>query len=75
MPYLPTDRPSIITVEIVDRFIPSVMFQRETFFFGARVSVCKTVGVLSVGVFFLFATEMGVTDDYYTGRRVLSVRP
>jgi hypothetical protein len=46
------------------------MFPRETFFFGARVSVCKTVG----GCFFLFATdlamEMGVTDG-----RVPSVRP
>jgi len=49
------------------------------FFFGARVSVCKTVGVPSVGFFFLFATdlamEMGFTDDWYTDGRVLSVRP
>jgi hypothetical protein len=33
----------------------------------------------SVGVFFLFAielaTEMGITDDYYTDGRVPSVRP
>jgi hypothetical protein len=47
------------------------------FFFGARVSVCKTVGVPSVG-FFLFATdlatEMGFTDDWYTDGRVPSVR-
>ena len=48
-------------------------------FFGARVSVCKTVGVPSVGVFFLFATdlvtEMNFTDDWYTNGRVPSVRP
>jgi len=70
--------PSVITVEIADGFIPSVMFPRETFFFGAHVSVCKTVGVPSVGVF-LFATdlstEMGVTDDWYTDGRVPSMRP
>ena len=75
MPYLPTDNPSVITVEISDGFIASVMFPRETFFFVARVSVCKTVG----GWFFLFATELAtkrvVTDDYYTDRRVPSVRP
>jgi len=75
MPYLPTDNSSVITVEISDGFIPSVMFPRETFFFVARVSVCKTVG----GWFFLFATELAtkrvVTDDYYTDRRVPSVRP
>jgi hypothetical protein len=50
------------------------MFPLETFFFCARVSVCKTVGVPSVGGFFLFATELatekGVTDDYYTDGRV-----
>jgi hypothetical protein len=32
MPYLPMDSPSIITVEIADGFIPSVMFPQETFF-------------------------------------------
>jgi hypothetical protein len=41
----------------------------------ARVSVCKTVG----GLFFLFATELaterGITDNYYTDRRVSSGRP
>jgi len=71
MPYLP----SVITVEISDGFIPSVMFPQETFFFGACVSVCKTVG----GWFFLFAIELAmervVTDDYYTDGRVPSVRP
>jgi hypothetical protein len=65
----------VITVEIADGFIPSVMFPRETFFFCARVSVCKTVGVC----FFLFAielaTEMDFTDDCYTEGRVPSVRP
>jgi hypothetical protein len=53
------------------------MFPPE-FFFLAHVSVCKTVGVPSVG-FFLFATELaterGITDDYYTDGRVPSVRP
>jgi hypothetical protein len=48
------------------------------FFFGARVSVCKTVSVPSVGVFFLFATdlatEMGFTDDWYTNGRFPLVR-
>jgi len=51
------------------------MFPRENCFFGARVSV----GVPSVGGFFLFVTELvterGVTDDYYTDGRVTSVRP
>jgi hypothetical protein len=54
------------------------MFPREIFF-GARVSVCITVGVSVDGWFFLFATElateMGFTDDYYTDGRVLSVIP
>ena len=54
------------------------MFPRGIFF-GARVSVCITVGV-SVGVWvFLFATElateMGFTDDCYTDGRDLSVIP
>ena len=52
------------------------MFPREIFF-GARVSVCITVGVSVDGWFFLFATElateMGFTDDYYTDGRVPSV--
>ena len=65
----------MITVEIADGFIPSVMFPRETFFFArvypsVRPSVC---------VFFLFAielaTEMDFTDDCYTDGRVPSVRP
>jgi hypothetical protein len=48
-------------------------------FFGARLSVCITVGV-SVGVWvFLFATEleteMGFTDDCYTDGRDPSVSP
>ena len=55
MPYLPTDNPSVITVEISDRFILSVMFPREIFFFGARVSVCKTVG----GCFFFICDGNG----------------
>jgi hypothetical protein len=70
--------PSVITVEIADGFILSVMFPRETCFFGAHVSVCKTVGVPSVGVFLFatdLATEMGVTDDWYTDGRVPSMRP
>jgi hypothetical protein len=51
------------------------MFPREIFFL-ARVSVCKTVGVLSVGCFLFaieLATERGFTDDYYTDGRVPSV--
>ena len=48
-------------------------------FFGARVSVCITVGVSVGGWFFLFAielaTEMGFTDDCYTDGRVPSVIP
>jgi hypothetical protein len=69
---LPTDYPSVITVENSDGFSPSVMFPRESFFL-ARVSVCKTVG----GLFFLFVTELatkrGFTDDFYTDGRVSSV--
>jgi hypothetical protein len=66
----------VITVEIADGFIPSVMFPRETFFFArvypsVRPSVCVC--------FFLFATElateMDFTDDCYTDGRVPSVRP
>jgi hypothetical protein len=55
---------------------PSVMFPRGIFF-GARVSVCITVGV-SVGMWvFLFATELATemefTDDCYTDGRDPSV--
>ena len=50
------------------------MFPRGIFF-GARVSVCISVG----GWVFLFATElateMGFTDDCYTDGRVPSVSP
>jgi hypothetical protein len=49
------------------------MFPRENFFFGARVSVCITVGVSVGGWFFLLATEMGFIDDCYTDGRVPSV--
>ena len=67
--------PSVLTVENSDGFSPSVLFPRESFFFFARVSVCKTVG----GLFFLFATELATerefTDDYYTDGRVPSVSP
>jgi len=68
--------PSVITLEISDGFILSVMFPRETFFLARaypsiRPSVCPSVGV------FLFATElateMGFTDDCYTDGRVPSV--
>jgi hypothetical protein len=48
-------------------------------FFGARVSVCITVGVSFGGWFFLFATElttkMGFTDNCYTDGSVPSVSP
>jgi len=66
---------SVITVEIADRFIPSVMFPRETFFF-ARVYPFVRPSVFRRCVFFLFATElateMGFTDDCYTDGRVPS---
>jgi hypothetical protein len=68
----------VITVEIADGFIPSVMFPRETFFF-ARVYPSVRPSVFRRCVFFLFATElateMGFTNDYYTDGRVPSVRP
>jgi hypothetical protein len=54
------------------------MFPRGIFF-GARVSVCITIGVSVGGWVFLFATElateMGFTDDCYTDGRVPSVSP
>ena len=68
--------PSVLTVEIADGFIPSVMFPRETLFF-ARVYPSVRPSVFRRWVFFLFATdlatEMGVTDDWYTDGRVPSV--
>jgi len=76
MPSLPTGfpsvMPSVITLEITDGDIPSVMFPRETFFWP-RVSVGVSVG----GWFFLFATELATemrfTDDCYTDGRDPSV--
>jgi len=62
----------MITVEIADRFILSVMFPRETFFF-AHVYPSVRLSVFRRCVFFLFATEMGFTDDCYTDGRVPSV--
>jgi len=51
------------------------MFPRETFFLARAYPSVRP----SVGVFFLFATdlatEMRFTDDWYTDRRVPSVRP
>jgi hypothetical protein len=71
-----TDEISVGTYRLNFRRIYSVgNVPAGNFFFGARVSVCKTVG----GCFFLFATdlatEMRFTDDWYTDRRVPSVRP
>jgi len=74
MPSLPTGfpsvMPSVITLEITDGGIPSVMFPRETFFWRARIRRW---------VVFLFATElateMGFTDDCYTDGRDPSVTP
>jgi hypothetical protein len=58
---LPTDYPSVITVENSDGFSPSVMYP------SVRPSVD----------FFLFATKLatkrGFTDDFYTDGRVSSV--
>jgi hypothetical protein len=67
MPSLPTGfssvMPSVITLDITDGYIPSVMFPREIFFWRARIRRW---------VVFLFATElateMGFTDDCYTNR-------
>ena len=49
------------------------MFPRG-FFFGARVSVCITVGVSVGGWFFLFATDLA-TEMGFTDGRVPSVSP
>jgi hypothetical protein len=54
--------PSVIIVKISDGFIPSVMFPRETFFLARAYPSVRP----SVGVFFLFATEL-VTDLPTTG--------
>jgi hypothetical protein len=47
--------------------------------FGARVSVCISIGVSVGGWVFLFATElateMGFTDDCYTDGSIPSVSP
>ena len=54
------------------------MFPRETFFL-ARAYPSVRPSVFRRWAFFLFATdlatEMGVTDDWYTDGRVPSVRP
>jgi len=74
MPSLPTGFPSVITLEITDGGIPSVMFPRETFFWRTRIRRCFRRWVV-----FLFATElateMGFTDDCYTDGRDPSVTP
>jgi hypothetical protein len=82
MPSLPTGFPSvmlsIITLEISDGVIPSVMFPREIFFWHARIRLyfhrCFRRWMI-----FLFATElateMGFTDDCYTDGRDPSVTP
>jgi hypothetical protein len=70
------DSPSVITVEIPDGFIPSVMFPREILL--ARVYPSVRPSVFRQWVFFLFATELAtkieVTNDYYTDRCAPSVR-
>jgi len=70
--------PLVLTIEIADGFIPSVMFPRETFFL-ARAYPSVRPSVFRRYVFFLFATdlatEMGVTNDWYTDERVSSMRP
>jgi hypothetical protein len=41
--------PSVITVEIADKFIPSVMFPQETFFLArANLSVRPSMGVFFI---------------------------
>jgi len=70
------DRPSVITVEIAEGFILSVMFPRETFFL-ARAYLSVRPSVFHRWVFFFIcdriSDEIGVTDDYYTNGRVPSV--
>jgi len=49
----PSVMPSVITLEISDGFIPSVMFPRETFFLAraylsVRPSVCPSLGVFFI---------------------------
>jgi len=69
---------SVITLEITDGFIPSVMFPQETFFWLARIRLyyCRC---FRRWVVFLFATELATemefTDDCYTDGRVSSVSP
>jgi len=62
---LPTEYPSVITVENSDGCVPSVMFSRE-FFCHASPSVILSVFRRWL-VFLLFltelATERGITDD------------
>jgi len=70
--------PSVITLDITDGNIPSVMFPRETFFWRACIHRrCRRC--FRRWVFFLFATElateMGFTDDCYTDGRDPSVTP
>jgi len=66
--------PSVITLEITDGVIPSVMFPRETFFWRARIRRCFRRWLV-----FLFATEltteMEFTDYCYTDGRDPSVTP
>jgi hypothetical protein len=75
---IPSVMPSVLTVEISDGFIPSVMFPWETFFWRARIRLEDRRCSIG-GCFFLFAidlaTEMGVTDDCYTDGHVPSVKP
>ena len=70
--------PSVITLEITDGFIPSVMLPREKNFWRARIRLYYR-RCFHRWVVFLFATElateMGFTDDCYTDGRVSSVSP
>jgi hypothetical protein len=69
---------SVITLEITDGGIPSVMFPRKTFFWRARIRLYFR-RCFRRWVVFLFATElateMGFTDDCYTDGRDPSVTP
>jgi hypothetical protein len=66
--------PSVITLEITDGVIPSVMFPRETFFGAIRLYFRRC---FRRWVVFLFATELATemrfTDDCYTNGRDPSV--
>jgi len=65
--------PSVITLKSTDGLAVGNVPARNLFL--ARVSVCITVSISVGGWFFLFATEMGFTDDWFTDGALPSVNP